>query len=308
MRRAFVVLAVIAALAVVGAGIGLVLQARDGDGVGAVPQPRASVAVVNAAIQPSVAHFGEPVVADLTVVANKALVDPETVRVRADFTPYAPTGQREVERTENASAVRFRYRFTLRCLDEECAPDTDRKVIDLPGAGVFYRFRSAQGQGTAIVDWPEFEVTARVPVESLSAERWRADASTLPAVSFSRSPGTVAAGLVGASALLALLGVWLIWRLLRVDEVEAADEVEAPEARATPLERALQLAREASLDGDSPERRKAFERVARELGARGLGDLADRARALAWSSGTPSAVVVDELEREALAATNGSPA
>ena len=145
-----------------------------------------------------------------------------------------------------------------------------------------------------------------MPVESLAPERWRADAATLPAVSFSRSPGTLAAGLVVASALLALLGVWLIWRLLRQEEVEAVDEDEAPEARATPLERALQLAREASLDGDSPERRKAFERVARELGARGLGDLADRARALAWSSGTPSAVVVDELEREALAATTGA--
>jgi len=306
VRRALVALAVVAALAIVGAGIGLVLQARDGDGSAAVPQPRASVAVVNAAISPSVAHFGEPVVADLTVVANKALVDPDTVRVRADFAPYAPTGQRQVERTENASTVRFRYRFTLRCLDQECAPETDRKVIELPGAGVFYRFRSAQGQGTAIVDWPAFEVTARVPVESLAPERWRADAATLPAVSFSRSPGTLAAGLVVASALLALLGVWLIWRLLRQEEVEGVDEDEAPEARATPLERALQLAREASLDGDSPERRKAFERVARELGARGLGDLADRARALAWSSGTPSAVVVDELEREALAATNGS--
>jgi hypothetical protein len=306
VRRALVALAVVAALAIVGAGIGLVLQARDGNGSAVVPQPRASVAVVNAAIRPSVVHFGEPVVADLTVVANKALVDPDTVRVRADFTPYAATGQRRVERTENASAVRFRYRFTLRCLDQECAPETDRKVIELPGAGVFYRFRSAQGQGTAIVDWPAFEVTARVPVESLAPERWRADAATLPAVSFSRSPGTLAAGLVVASALLALLGVWLIWRLLRQEEVEAVDEDEAPEARATPLERALQLAREASLDGDSPERRKAFERVARELGARGLADLADRARALAWSSGTPNAVVVDELEREALAATNGS--
>ena len=104
-----------------------------------MPQPRASVAVVNArSVRPS-SHFGEPVVADLTVVANKALVDPDTVRVRADFTPYAATGQRQVERTENASAVRFRYRFTLRCLDQECAPETDRKVIELPGAGVVYR-------------------------------------------------------------------------------------------------------------------------------------------------------------------------
>ena len=306
MRRLLLAVAGLAAVVIVGLGIGLVLDARQGDGGSTASAPRASVSVVSATIEPSVAHFGEPVVADLVVVANKQLVDPDTVRVRPDFTPYAPTGQRTVERTENATSTRFRYRFTLRCLDEECAPESERKLIELPGTGVFYRFRSSQGQGTAIVDWPSFEVTARVPIEELAPERWRADVTSLPATTYARSPGTIAAALVAASILLALLAVWLVWRLSRPQAIQAADAVEAEETRASALERALQLAREASLDGDSPERRKAFERVARELGSRGLGDLADRARALAWSSGAPNLVVVAELEREALAATNGS--
>ena len=306
MRRVLLAVAGLAAVAIVGIGIGLVLDARERDGGSTVPAPRASVSVVSATVRPSVAHFGEPVVADLVVVANKELVDPATVRVRPDFTPYAPTGQRTVERTENATSVRYRYRFTLRCLDEECAPESERKVIELPGTGVFYRFRSAQGPGTAIVDWPPFEVTARVPIEALAPERWRADVTSLPATTYARSPGTIAAALVAASILLALLAVWLVWRLARPRAAEAVEEAEAEETRASALERALQLAREASLDGDSPERRKAFERVARELGSRGLADLADRARALAWGSGAPNLVVVDELEREALAATNGN--
>jgi hypothetical protein len=145
-----------------------------------------------------------------------------------------------------------------------------------------------------------------VPVEELAPERWRADVTSLPAVTYARSPGTIAAALVAGSILLALLAVWLVWRLARPQAIVAVDEVEAEETRASALERALHLAREASLDGDSPERRKAFERVARELGSRGHGDLADRARSLAWSSGTPNLAVVDELEREALAATNGN--
>ncbi len=49
----------------------------------------------------------------------------------------------------------------------------------------------------------------------------------------------------------------------------------------TPLERALDLALRAD-GGDSPDRRRALERVARELGSAGRSDLADEARALAW--------------------------
>ena len=305
MRRAVVALAALVAAAIVGTAIGLTLQARESSSPKQAGAPRASVSVVRTTVTPTVALFGAPVVAELVVVTKAAVVDPDTVRVRPDFTPYAPTGEREVVRSDTATSSRFTYRFTLRCLDEDCAPDADRMVVEFPGTAVFYRFRGAQGPGTVIVDWPPFEVSARVPIEALAPERWRADVTSLPAVTFERSPRTTSIVLLTASILLALLGVALAWRLAR-PEARAELEVDAiPEVRASALERALQLAREASLDGDSPERRKAFERVARELGSRGLGDLAERARALAWASGASSPVLINELEREALAATNG---
>ena len=238
-------------------------------------------------------------------VANKALVDPDTVRVRADFAPYASTGQRQVERTENASTVRFRYRFTLRCLDQECAPETDRKVIELPGAGVFYRFRSAQGQGTAIIDWPAFEVTARVPVESLAPERWRADAATLPAVSFSRSPGTAPRGSSSRAPRA---------RPARVADLAAA----APGGdRGGRRGRGSGGARDAARAG-APARPRGLPRRRLARAPQGLRAGRPRARrprprrprrpraGARMVAGTPSAGVVDELEREALAATNGS--
>ena len=305
MRRLVVALAGLVAAAIVGIAIGLALEARDSQSPKAAAPPRASVSVVRTTVTPAVALFGAPVVAELVVVANTTLVDPDTVRVRPDFTPYAPFGQRQIVRADTATSARFTYRFTLRCLDEDCAPEAGRTVVEFPGTAVFYRFRGAQGPGTAIVDWPPFEVAARVPTAGLAPERWRADVTSLPAVTFERSPSATSIALVSASVLLALLGVALVWWLAR-PEARAELEVDRlPEPRATALERALQLAREASLDGDSPERRKAFERVARELGSRGRGDLADRARALAWASGASSPVLIDELEREALATTNG---
>jgi hypothetical protein len=294
--------------AVLLAAFAVVLVARGEDGAAPPSQPRASLSVVSTSIRPAVHHFGEAVTAEIVILADKTLVDPTTVRVNPDFTPYEPVGSREVQRTETASSVKWRFRFRVRCLKEGCAPNGPRQTMELPGTAVVYRFRTSPGRSTAIVDWPSFEVSARVPDTALAPERWKADVTSLPAVTYDRSTTTLSLGLLAGSILFALLGGALLWWLVRPREPEPAAEIEEVEVRLTPLERALQLAREAALDGDSPERRKAFERVARELGARGFVELAERARALAWSSGPASAVAVDELERDTHAAVNGSTA
>jgi hypothetical protein len=148
-------------------------------------------------------------------------------------------------------------------------------------------------------------MSARVPADRLAPQSWRADVVSLPAVSSRMQAGTLAILLLLGSVALALLGLFVVWRLTRREAPEAVDEPEEVEEEVTTLERALRLAHEASLDGDSPERRKALERVARELGARGLPELADRARTLAWASGAASPVALEELVRDSRAATNG---
>jgi hypothetical protein len=308
VRRLLVPLAGLVALVVVAGGIALVLDARGNDSGSPLSKPRASMTVVATSVRPAAHHFGEPVVAELVVVADKSLVDPGSVRVNPDFTPYEPIGPRTVDRMETATSVRWRFRFPLRCLRQACAPDGARRTIDFPGTGVVYRFRSAQGPSSVLVDWPSFEVTARVPDDALAPEEWRADVTSLPAVTYRRSTTTLTAGLLGGSLVFALIGVGLVWWLARPKEPEQLDALEDEAQQLTPLERALQVACEAARDDDSPERRKALERVARELGAGGYADLADRARALAWASGAASPVAVDELARDTRAATNGDPA
>jgi hypothetical protein len=112
--------------------------------------------------------------------------------------------------------------------------------------------------------------------------------------------------LLAGTAAFAFLGLGLAWRLTRTRAPAVIEEGEPDVPTLAPLERALELARDASRNGDPPERRRALERVARELGGRGLAELADRARALAWASGAADPAAIEALARDAHAANGGS--
>ncbi|MCP9484709.1 MAG: hypothetical protein MSC30_02520 [Gaiellaceae bacterium MAG52_C11] len=304
MRRLAVPLALLAALAVTGGGIALVLASRGGDGDD--PRPlRQSLTIVSSSVRPSVHAFGEPVVAELVLVGDAEVVRPETVRIDPDFAPYEAAGPGHVERIAAGSSVRWRFRYPLRCLREGCAPAGDRRTFEFPLASVAYRFQLSPGPASIIVEWPRFQVTARVDDAALAQRAWRGDVSAVPAPSYRWAPGTLAAALLVGTAGFAGLGVGLAGRLSRrrAPAVEAGLELVPTLA---PLERALELAREASRNGDSPDRRRALERVARELGGRGLAELADRARALAWASGAADPDAIEDLARDARTANGGS--
>jgi hypothetical protein len=305
MRRFAVHLALLAALLVTVGGIALVLGLRSSGPDEAVEPPRQSLRVVSTSIRPSVHGFGEPVTAELVLVVDARLVRPETVRLDPDFGPYESAGPRRVDRVESGSTVRWRYRYPLQCLREGCAPTGDRKTFELPLTSVAYRFQLSPGPASLIVEWPSIQVTARVDDTALARRAWRADV-TVPAPSYRWSPSFLAAVLLAGTAAFAALGLVLVRRLTRRRELVALEEEEAVAPPLPPLERALELAREASQNGDAPDRRRALERVARELGGQGLADLADRARALAWASGAADSAAIDALARDARAANGGS--
>jgi hypothetical protein len=307
VKRMLVPLALVAAAAIVGGGLALVLAARGGEDDR--PGLRATMRVASAQIRPSVSAFGEPVVAEVTLVGDRALIAaPESVRIISDFSPYETARPVQVERTETGDSLRWRFRYTLRCLREGCAPDDATRTFDFPTAAVVYRRRTSTGPLTAIFDWPNVDVTARVAGDALAPQAWRADLSSVPQVSYSWSPGLLAVTLFAGSIVFAGLGVGIASWLVRGRERDEEDEQTTDEPVQTPLERALELARSEARNGDSPERRQALERVARELGSRGLPDLAERARTLAWASGTSDPAEVDDLARNVRAATNGGTA
>lgn len=252
---------------------------------------------VTARIEPDVVAFGTPVVATADVVADATVVDPGSIRVQADFSPYEVAGGPVVERHVEGATAHILYRYTLRCLREGCEPAGARGVARFDPGLVRYRFVGHPGTGRDIVEWPSVIVASRVAAPDVQAIRWRASETALPPVTTRLGARTTAALLLLAALALAGAAVWLGRRLWHVPSV--ADEP-APRDERPPLERALELARaEAANGAASPARRKALELVARELDRAGLADLADEARSLAWSPRPFRAEEVESLARRA---------
>ena len=105
----------------------------------------------------------------------------------------------------------------------------------------------------------------------------------LPAVTTRIGPGGLAVVLLAIAAVLVGIAVWLARRLWRTEPEGVVEEERAPRS---PLERALDLVLADSSNGAaSPDRRRALERLARELTNVGQDGLAGDARALAWAPG-----------------------
>ena len=301
MRRWAVIAVQVAAAVLVGLAIKELWVAARGEG-DAVGVPARAVAVTTT-IEPDVVAFGTPVVATADVVADTTVVDPGSIRLQADFTPYEVAGEPAVERHVEGATAHVVFRYTLRCLREGCEPAGARGIATFESGLVRYRFNDNPGTGRDIVDWPPVIVASRVAAADVEAIRWRASQTELPAVTTRFGPKTLAVVLLLGALALAGCAVWLGRRLWHVPP--AAEET-APRDERPPLERALALARtEAGNGAAAPDRRRALELVARELDAVGLANLADEARELAWSPRASSADEVESLARRAEEAARG---
>ena len=306
MKRAAVIAVQVAAAVLVGLAIReLWLAARGGGDESLAPKSAVSV---TAAMTPNVVAFGAPVVATADVVADARVVEPGSIRLQVDFDPYELAGDPTVERRVTGQTAHVHFRFPLRCLQEGCEPAAARGVAAFQPGVVRYRFNDSTGGGRDIIDWPPVVVASRVPAADVEGIQWRASQTALPGVTTRFGPKTLAVVLLLGALALAACAVWLARRLWHVP---AAPESAEQKVVRPPLERALELARTHQGNGTSlPDRRRALERVARELEALGLDELAGEARALAWSPGPADSEDVEELARRAedAAALGGVPA
>jgi hypothetical protein len=269
----------------------------EGDTVGA---PARAVGVM-ATIEPSVVAFGTPVVATADVVADSTVVDPDSISMQADFTPYEVVGAPAIERHVQGATAHVVYRYTLRCLREGCEPAGARGIARFESGLVRYRFVGTPGTGRDVVDWPPVIVASRVAADDVQSINWRASRTTLPAVTTRFGPTALAAFFLLCALVLAGAAVWLGRRLWHVPP---AQEDTVPRDERPPLQRALELARAEGANGSGgPGRRRALERVARELAVLGHDDLAADARELAWSPDASSADDVEDLARRVEEAT-----
>lgn len=110
------------------------------------------------------------------------------------------------------------------------------------------------------------------------------------------SPGLLFWIVVGLGGAAVLVAAWLLARWYRAIKPRALPLQVEP---GTPLERALDVLRYAHRHGDETLQRKAFERVAGELGVARADELTLIARELAWSQRTPEDEEVEEFAEQA---------
>ena len=250
--------------------------------------PRGQSFAVATSITPRTASFGDPLTARLRILVDRDRIDPDSIRVLARFQPWRD--RTTVERVDAGRLTALTYTIELHCLTLSCVGFEREYEPQLTGA----RITSDRGR-VYQVEWPSVSIGTRVPPREFVPEntgeeaqdwppKWRATVS-LPEPSYRLSPTLLTWLLAGFGALLVGVSTAAGLLLLRRGRLVRDREI-------APLDRALDLLRRARTD---EERRAALEALALALDTERGPELAQPARALAWSQSRPSETAVEEL-------------
>lgn len=284
-------------------GLAVLLVALVWDRVQGGESPGAEGPAIEARtdLAPRNLFFGDTVSALVEVTLDRNRVDPDSVRVEADFAPWKRIAKPERSRSDRGTTTSVRFTYVLRCLGNRCiSPEESRVILDktiqtFGRARVTYTASgAAQGERDSLqAPWPRLIVGARYSARDAQAAGasltgWQADLDSMPAVTFSVSPGLLSVLLLAGGALLAAAGGVFAYRLLRRRTTSTLPEEGPPEPALTPLERALALLEVSERVDGAADQRRALELVAAALSEHGNATLALTSRALAWSKPVPA--------------------
>ncbi len=276
----------------------MIAPTPDGQTVppGASVEPDAEVAA-DVVVSPREVLFGDTVRARFEIVVDNERVDPDSVRVAADFDPWEVIGKSTTTRQDDGDASYLRTTFALRCVSGTCVPSGQSARHDFRPARITYGVPSDQRaeESSVEVPLPPVRLYSRFAVANRDADPfqspWRADSLTLPAVTYGISPGYLLAALLGGAALAVAAGIGLAYvawpRHAPAPPPEPAPP--PPEPVLSPLEQALVLLEHSIRVNGAAAQRRALEQVAEQLELSEWGDpeLARDARVLAWSEDVP---------------------
>ena len=277
----------------------LVVVWRGGEDTTAAPRHEASPAIeAQASFTPRLVLFGDTVRAHVDVMLDTERVDPGSVRVASDFSPFEVVGQPDRRIVFAGEQAYLRTTFVLRCVTAACAQTGQSARYEFaPGRVAFSdSARRLPGQDSIRVSWPRLRVYSRFTASDLegsgrASTPWEADLITLPAPSYRVAPAVLVVLLVAGAALAALGAVALAYMAWprRAPAPFAEPEPEIAPQVLSPLEQALVLLEEAVRVNGAADQRRALELVAEELELAEWGDpdLARAVRALAWSKDIP---------------------
>ena len=254
-----------------------------------------------ATVTPTVQIFGAPVTATLAIVADTKWVDPARLQVVSNFLPYKPVTPPTVTRLQVGRFAQITWVWTLRCLTSPCVPrlpPSDRVHVFLfHQTHITYLKTDGKPDYAFATNWPQLEVYSQLSVATVDEVlgsgklNWIFHLTPVASPTYARSPDLLFWLALGLGLALFGLTPFFGWRFYLVLRPRAAAAPVGPAG--TPLERALAVLAYAHERGDETLQRKAFERVADELGFDTEDELTRTARELAWSQRTPAD---DEIE------------
>ena len=306
MPRRRLLLLTLAALAAAAAGAVAVVLGSRGSAEARVP--RQPVVVAGASLVPRVHAFGDPVVARVDLVVDRKRVDPDEIAFLPRFAPYRQAGELEISRSDIGRVTRLRYEVPLSCLSLECVPESVpalkiTKSFRLPPARLVYRADGRRRVATA--PWPELDLVTRMTPRELpvAGQPFGPAVEAFPELgkpSYRVSATLARGGLLALALLLLAAAVALLLPYVRRAPAPPPPEPE-PERRAlSPLERAVAGLEWARAHGEPREQRQALELLTEELELIDAADLAEEARALAWSPQPPTEDAMKSLAERAL--------
>jgi hypothetical protein len=262
-----------------------------------------------ASVDPAVHLFGDEITAKIAIVADTKWVDPRRLHVRTNFAPYEETKAPTVLRLQVGRFAQVTWTWTLRCITTPCVPR-------LPPSDKFhvFKFQPAHVEYMQLDGKPAYGINASFPpVEVLSQVspgvvnylrktnrlNWRINFTPVASPDYRTSPNLIFWVAIALAGALGIAAAFFAYRWFLVIRPRRAPTVYES---GTPLERALAVLRFAHETGDETLQRKAFERVAGELGVERADELTLIARELAWSQRTPDDEEVEEFADQAASA------
>jgi hypothetical protein len=260
-----------------------------------------------ASITPTVHLFGDSITARLAVVADTHLVDPSRLKVIASFMPYTATKPPTVIRLRIGRFAQVTWTWTIRCITSPCVPRTpptdEFHVFHFRPAHIEYLKLNHSPAYGIDASWPPVQVDTQISpgvvafLEKTRHLNWRLGMTPVAAPTYRVSPGLVYWIALVVACIFGIAGLAFAVRWVTI--VHPRGGTVAPAEPGTPLERAIAVLRYAHEHGDETLQRKAFERVAGELGVERADELALIARELAWSARTPEDEEVEEFAEQA---------
>ena len=111
-----------AALALVAVGVLVAVLVLRDDGSSTEALDRAQALEARVVVSPRVVLFGDTVTARVQVALDRARIDPDSLRVEAEFTPWQLVRAPQRIRGDAARATYVETVYVLRCLGPPCVP------------------------------------------------------------------------------------------------------------------------------------------------------------------------------------------